>query len=219
MRTPSLHRPFRCTPYVRAPGPHAARGALPPGSTVEALRDGHRRAFRSGIAAEGATSAILTAQACSSAAVAPAAAFQIPNAGFVSSFLASHSHAHGLSLVARASGTPYRNPEPARHAALRDDIQEHRVAGLADRGQSLPLGGPARIRTGTVTAATLAAAAGAESSAPARRVAGSLRASALDSAFHHPQRVARRRSRRSPRRTTRGARASASATARGGPCA
>jgi len=134
MRTPSLHRPFRCTPYVHASGLATGPAALPPGSTVAALRDGHRRAFRSGIPAEGVTSAFLTAQACSSAAVAPAAAFQIPTAGFVSSFLARHWHTHGLSLAVRASGTPYRNPEPARHAALRDDIQGRTRGGPCGSG-------------------------------------------------------------------------------------
>ncbi|HNX36587.1 MAG TPA: hypothetical protein PKM57_18345, partial [Kiritimatiellia bacterium] len=163
------------------------------GSTVAALRDGHRRAFRSGIAAEGATSAILTAQACSSAAVAPAAAFQIPSAGIVSPFLARHRmHTGSRSRrVPLARHTGIRNRPATRRCGM--IFRGARVAGLADRGQPLPLGGPARIRTGTVTAASLAASARAESSAPARRVARSLRASALDSAFYHPQRVARRR--------------------------
>ena len=118
MRTPSLHRPFRCTPYVRASGLATGPAALPPGSTVAALRDGHRRAFRSGIAAEGATSAFLTAQVCSSAAGAPAAAFQIPTAGFVSPFLARHWHAHGLSLAARAAhAIPESGTGPPRGVA------------------------------------------------------------------------------------------------------
>jgi len=121
---------------------------------------------------------------------------------------------HTGSRSRRVLRTPYRNPEPARHAALRDDIQEHRVAGLADRGQPHPLGGPARIRTGTVTAATLAAAAGAESSAPARRVAGSLRTGCARRLFRIPSVAAAAAARRASA-TTPGAGAAAGTPGRG----